>query len=286
METNHLFDDGGPQREFLQVAIRCTSGEEIRVTASSETTIEDFKSQLAETELSVLRDPQLQLIFGGRILSDGWMPLSSYGIVDGCCLLAISARTSTNTPAPQQPQGSYGFDRLVESGFSQEEVAAFRSQFFASSPSAQLLLGNLAANGTDDRAQQLRDLEEAWMNAQNEGQGLDSANGQDIELGPSLSSPTSVPGHVPHSQILFGPDGNPVPPISNVLRMMSAAVTGYGSNADMLTGIFIGFLVPWLPVLMFAMENIVTNRSFKLGLVTGVACNIALGMIRHISFNG
>ena len=64
------------------------------------------------------------------------------------------------------------------------------------------------------------------MNAQNEGQGLDSANGQDIELGPSLSSPTSVPGHVPHSQILFGPDGNPVPPISNVLRMMSAAVTG------------------------------------------------------------
>ena len=60
----------------------------------------------------------------------------------------------------------------------------------------------------------------------------------------------------------------------------------YGSNADMLTGIFIGFLVPWLPVLMFAMENIVTNRSFKLGLVTGVACNIALGMIRHISFNG
>merc|ERR1711959_365641 len=95
-----------------------------------ENTVDAFKFQLGETGVASLSDPRFQLVFGGRILNNGWWTLSSYGVADGCCLLAISSRTNPTTPV-SQPQGSYGFDRLVESGFSEEEVQQFRSQFFA-----------------------------------------------------------------------------------------------------------------------------------------------------------
>jgi hypothetical protein len=48
----------------------------------------------------------------------------------------------------------------------------------------------------------------------------------------------------------------------------------------------LAFLVPWLPLLMFAYEDaqLYVNRSFKLGLLTGVACNLSLGLIRYAAF--
>jgi len=135
-------EEANQAKVLVRVAV---TGDEISLMTDIFATVEAFKQQLKDTENAALVDPNLQLVFGGRILTDR-MQLSDYGIRDGCCLLAISTHVRHRQPhlhvnRVDGTERAYGFDRLVESGFSQEEVAQFRTQFFSSSPSAQLLLG-------------------------------------------------------------------------------------------------------------------------------------------------
>jgi len=263
----------GPSEAQLRVRI-AGSGDELSVTADVSSSVEAFKQQLKETGVAMLNDPNLQLVFGGRILADR-TKLSDHSVCHGCCLLAISTRRRVSNlpiPADGAPDRAYGFERLIESGFSQEEVAQFRAQFLASSPSAQLL-GAGSGEGSS-RTERLQDLEEEWMNAQNFGHGLGSGESDlEAQRQPLLHTQEHVP-------IVLGPEGYPA--ASTTTR--HSAVTGYGSNTDMLAGIVLGFLVPWMPLLFLVMDNAVMNRSFKTGLVTGVACNISLGIVKFVTF--
>lgn len=217
-----------PEIGEVQVAVRCASGRTITVTANLEGSVQTLRNLLTETGLDpALLDPNLQLIFRGRILSELRCSLYEYGVHDGCCLLAVSARVrSANMVSQPQPQGAYGFERLRESGFTEDEIAQFRLQFFSASPSAQLLLGGgpLSSISSEDRLQQLRDLEEGWMNAQNEGRGVQVVVD---ELGANPRRLGNVEQHSAqdqHTHIIIGSNGHPVVRASNSER--SAAVTG------------------------------------------------------------
>jgi len=121
------------------------------------------------------------------------------------------------------------------------------------------------------------------MNAQNEGQGLGSGNLNETgEVDEGYTQHSSLMRWQEHVPIVLGPEGYPLPSTMNAFY--SAAVTGYGSNADMLLGIVSGFLVPWVPLLFLVTDNAVSNRSFKVGLITGVACNISLGVVKFVTF--
>merc|ERR1712146_412561 len=90
----------------------------------------------------------------------------------------------------------------------------------------------------------------------------------------------SYHAHVP---IYFGEDGRPSTNFAN--SGSTSAVTSFGSNGDMLCGVFLGFIVPWLPMLLLVAENATrTNRYFMLGIGTGVMCNLSLGVVRFVAF--
>ncbi len=116
------------------------------------------------------------------------------------------------------------------------------------------------------------------MNAQNQGQGLGT---RDVELGNTPE--TRGRTFVEHVAIVLGSDGYPVQ--STYSGQHSSVTTGYGSTADLLIGMLVGFLVPWFPVLLGFMDNAVTNRSFMLGLLSGVAGNLSLGCVNWIVFD-
>ena len=131
------------------------------------------------------------------------------------------------------------------------------------------------------------------MNEQNSGIGVlgggGTTGGFDLESG--ISSPVQrrrggevENGQDQHQVIMFGPDGLPLQNHMTSVGMGSMAVTSYGNNADMLLGLVVGFLMPWLPVILLIIDEFTTNRSFKVGLVTGVACNISMGLVRYAAF--
>ena len=54
----------------------------------------------------------------------------------------------------------------------------------------------------------------------------------------------------------------------------------------MLAGIVTAFMIPWIPIILFAFEETFINRSFRFGLLTGIACNLSMGLARFASFEG
>ncbi|KAJ1967340.1 hypothetical protein IWQ62_001928 [Dispira parvispora] len=151
-----------------------------------EATIAQFKAKIAARRPAV-RDKQLRLIFGGQLLNDDCTLLQysklkqriesqivhrarpdstsqladTHDVDDSPIFVHCSASERTEVPtANPAPAGQSttteppltGFDRLREAGFSEEDIANFRQQF-------HLFRGN----NTDADPNQIRNLEEEWM---------------------------------------------------------------------------------------------------------------------------
>jgi hypothetical protein len=173
---------------YFSLNVRFITGHTIKVHQTTEnkslesTTTAEFK-QLILRSCMHSREPQIRkeaqekqhirLIFQGKLMQDP-MFLSFYHVNDGdfihCTFSDTPIRTRPQNNVnrqeidPNGPPPPRGFDRLTEAGFDQEDVLFIRNQFYASRPHLLTQFQQGRVTGDD-----LRELEEEWMNEDNLG---------------------------------------------------------------------------------------------------------------------
>jgi len=211
------------------------------------------------------RDPfhVLRFIFRGCVLVPE-VPLHLSGLRFGSVVLVLRTGVSlgdrsdaaAGAAAEAHAAGrAFGFERLVETGFSENEVIEFRAQFHGAATQSPLSPAQL-------------EREESWIRAQG---AQHQSNG---------------PPPVWHRPIVLPCDaGVQLWPISSIPSHDS--LTGVASW-DTVICLVVGFLLPWLPVLlMFALTACDTRstvpRTVRAALVVGAGCNVTLGFVRSTS---
>ncbi|SAM03773.1 hypothetical protein [Absidia glauca] len=101
---------------------------------------------------------KLRLIYNGKILDDDTKPLGDYGIRStGAfvhCMVSDYVQPDPPKNTKNKPSRTGGFDRLLNSGFNQEEIRSIRTQFHR--------MRETPYDGQEP-TEQLQQLEEQWM---------------------------------------------------------------------------------------------------------------------------
>lgn len=215
--------------------------------------------RLAAAEHDPIHD--LRFLFNGRLLSSDALPLRDYGVTYGSRLLAV--RVSLAEPAEDlaraDEHAAYGFERLRETGFSEEDVREFRESFHGV---------HFGAGVLPDEGQMQR--EERWIRAQ----GAHNRNA--AGLAETWLQPLSLP--LRRSGVLD------LWPIS----ALPSSISFGGERRDTVLCLCLGFLVPWLPVVVWMMLSACEGgsrvpRATKAALAVGAMCNVTLGLVRSMS---
>ncbi|KAI9491345.1 DUF2407 C-terminal domain-containing protein [Zychaea mexicana] len=172
--------------ESVDLHIRWNEGQDLVIRASPLDSIADIKQKIRHSAPQA-QDKHIRLIRNGRVLDDA-RRLCGYGIgqlvrdtnskakvpppppVYIHCSVSdyipptpqprpqqsssSSTSTATTSPNNNEPQMSppTGFDRLRESGFSEEDIQGIRARFH-----------RMHGTGGDDNSEEARNLEEQWI---------------------------------------------------------------------------------------------------------------------------
>lgn len=157
-----------------------------------------------------------------------------------------------------------GFDRLLQQGFSQQDIDDLRAQFeqiynITSS-------NNSAINDLEEEEQRrnyVRQLEERWINltvtqgANTTANTSTSTNANNTSATPANENDTEEP--------------NPVPP--------QAELDGY-HNEDLLIGLLIGVFLGVVSIIFILADDTVFNKRQKMAVIAGLFINFSIAIVR------
>eukprot|EP00656_Telonema_subtile_P042599 TRINITY_DN4833_c0_g1_i2.p1 TRINITY_DN4833_c0_g1~~TRINITY_DN4833_c0_g1_i2.p1 ORF type:complete len:256 (+),score=49.71 TRINITY_DN4833_c0_g1_i2:145-912(+) len=219
-------------------------------------------ASVAELRLATAEhDPthELRFLFNGRILGSEHTPLRDYGVTHGSRVPAVRISLAEATVERTAEHAAYGFERLRETGFSEEEVREFRASFHGV---------NFVEGAAPDEPQMQR--EERWIRAQ--GSHNRSAAGMADSWHQPLNLPISTSGRI-HLWPIAGLPGSS---------------SFGGEQTGTLVFLFVGFLIPWLPLVMGLLMTACGSgtripRQTKAALIVGAMCNLTMGIVRSYS---
>eukprot|EP00761_Pharyngomonas_kirbyi_P000497 gb/GECH01000497.1/.p1 GENE.gb/GECH01000497.1/~~gb/GECH01000497.1/.p1 ORF type:complete len:268 (+),score=55.80 gb/GECH01000497.1/:1-804(+) len=238
----------------ITVHVRMTStGDTHTYTARPSETIARFIDVISESQ--DYRDRYVRLVFNGRLL-EPMQTLTDVGIGDGSVVHCV---VSDHVPQHHQQRTALphmsgadggdddgsddgrprGFDRLVETGLSEEDVELMRRQFYAHRH--HLLRGNYSPN-------ELRRIEDEWI---------------DNEASPDQGSEEGMDASAMGRDGDEGMTGGMMTPQQRMPE---------GTNMEMFYGIILGFLLGFLTIILLA-ENAVSRKQ-KTGVLIGLCCNV------------
>jgi len=256
-------------RDLKEIRIRKGTGE-FSVKVSLLDTVASLEREVKNALPECLENPNLRvrLIFQGRMVNENLQAtLASMKIQARSVLHCVvspprdEVRQATSALAASVPPTTLGnmqgFDRLIRTGMTANEVAAIRTSF---RPEVDMY-----ANSSPQRPGESRDayrfrLEEEWMARQGPTSDFVMNVSAFLNDGRTVNS-----GRSPLEQLLEG----------------SGATTGYyeagnatpmGTTQDFFSGVLIGFFIGFL-VLFCVWDRNVSYRH-RLGLLTGVTLSI------------
>ncbi|KAI8330873.1 DUF2407 C-terminal domain-containing protein [Chlamydoabsidia padenii] len=139
----------------ILIHIRWSEGADLSFTVSpfldTPGTLKDHIYQASPHTLN----KKLRLIYNGKILDNDMKPLVVYGLrTSGAFIHCVVSEHVSYTKTTKKATKTTGFDRLVASGFNQEEIRSIRTQFHR--------MHHTAYDGQEP-TEQLQQLEEQWM---------------------------------------------------------------------------------------------------------------------------
>ncbi|KAK6459092.1 DUF2407 C-terminal domain-containing protein [Scheffersomyces xylosifermentans] len=167
-----------------------------------------------------------------------------------------------NTPqAVSTTPNVIGFDRLLQQGFSQEDIDEMRRQFMlydsntASSSGRNDLINDVEEEERNQRAIRLR--EEMWIESTVNGnsgtQAIGAAGGND---GGSLAAQQQVPAQP------------------------SADLDDTNGNEDLLLGLLLGIFLGVISIIFLVADDTVFNKRLRMSLIAGIFINFSFAIIR------
>ncbi|KAK6459973.1 DUF2407 C-terminal domain-containing protein [Scheffersomyces coipomensis] len=170
-----------------------------------------------------------------------------------------------------------GFDRLLQQGFSQDDINDLRRQFYSIySPSMLQSNANREINDLEEEEQRTRDirqLEERWIES--------TVNGNGTTATPTTTnSSANVPGS--------GGNSAGVNTVNPDDRMTGAAQAPAPSqdlddvqgNEDLLLGLLLGTFLGVVSVIFLAADDTVFNKRVKTSMIVGVFINFSFAIVR------
>lgn len=153
-----------------------------------------------------------------------------------------------------------GFDRLLQQGFSREDVNDLRRQFYQIYGQGSAGTSSEIADLEEDETRQrnLRQLEERWIES--------TSNNDATEQG-GIASNTATAG--PET-------GDQVPPQTP----LDADETRI--NEDLLLGFCLGVFLGVISVVFLLVDDTVFNKRQKMAIIAGLAINFSLALVRGL----
>ncbi|ORX59663.1 hypothetical protein DM01DRAFT_253068 [Hesseltinella vesiculosa] len=150
-----------PPNEQLLVHIRFTDAQDLSLYVFPLYDTPSSVKAMIQNEFPSTRSKNIRLIFNGQVLTSNTTILWDYGIRSSNLYMhcAISDFVKHDTTKPMRSKVTCvarGFDRLVATGFNQEEIRSIRSQFHQ--------LQGRPFSEDQDPSDQLLQYEEQWMN--------------------------------------------------------------------------------------------------------------------------
>lgn len=164
--------------------------------------------------------------------------------------------------APQQVSTApavIGFDRLLQQGFSREDIADLRRQF------ARVHLDDSARSNPDTnggiadveeeeaRQSMLRQMEERWIEST-----VMASEAHPREHGPALALDPAIAGTSPPNSDTLERDG----------------------NEDLLLGLVVGVFLGAVAVVFIALDSSVFSKPQKMAMIAGVFINFSFAVVR------
>lgn len=275
--------------------------------ANTLTNIKWIKSMI-RTKVSECSNRRLRLIYGGRVLNETTdfkkevfeprlKQLNDEESSDGAikifihCLIGdiltsqqladenkLDSSVQTRSTAPEV----VGFDRLLQQGFSNEDIRDLRRQFHAIyNPSTGAQENGGAVGGEindleeeESRQRQIRQLEERW---------IESTITPDVTgtTGSSGSAGDRLRPYLTASDQLSNISGNNTtggnPATANTPQVELEEVNG---NKDLLLGLSIGVFLGVLSLVFLAVDDTVFNKSQKMAIIAGMFINFSFAIVR------
>ena len=279
----------------------------LQITTSLERTVDEFSVALLAELGGEAVGQRVRLIASGKMLKAG-DTLASYGLKDGAFVLCVLSTAPPPAPKPVRPVRSAaldavndlvrdlrlgdeghrdrdrnggeeddgepprrGFDRLVEWGLSDEEIVAMRAHFYprvleysAEQPDVE---------GEDAEARVYR-MEAEWIMVQ----GPDSEFAANTHMGGGVGAAVR---QLP--QAGGYPGGGDEDDLERLEGM--GGYDGWGgeradgSQAEFLWGMAMGVLLG--PIMLFWLWERTVSRRQRLGIATGVFCNIFMSLFQR-----
>lgn len=219
---------------------------------------------------------RLRMIFQGRMLEPATAVLKSFKVVHKGvvqCVVAprreeAAAAAAALAAPPTTTTNARGFDRLINSGMTADEVAAIRTSFRPEVDMYQQR--NRSSPGESSEAFRFR-MEEEWMTQQG------PASEFVMNVSAFLSDGRENPGMVQRSALdIFLGSGSGASVSSSHAQNFDDPFMGPppGTTQDFFTGVLFGFFFGFL-VLFCAWDRHVSYRH-RLGLLTGVTLSIMI----------
>ncbi|EER35842.1 conserved hypothetical protein [Candida tropicalis MYA-3404] len=162
-----------------------------------------------------------------------------------------------------------GFDRLLQQGFSQEDVVDLRRQFYSLYGGDNSTGGDIADVEEDENRQnRLRELEERWIestsNTDPQANGRAPLSRDGGSGGPSTATAT-------------GDDDQfqAAPPPSQSLDVDESRI-----NQDLLLGFTIGVFLGVIAVVFLLADDSVFNKRQQMAIIAGICINFSLAIVR------
>lgn len=154
-----------------------------------------------------------------------------------------------------------GFDRLLQQGFSREDVNDLRRQFYQIYGQGSANTSSEIADLEEDEARQrnLRQLEERWIES--------TSNNDAIEQGGTTSNSAPPAGPEP---------GDQVPP-QTPLDTDETRV-----NEDLLLGFCLGVFLGVVAIVFLLVDDTVFNKRQKMAIIAGLTINFSLALVRGL----
>ncbi|CAD1808341.1 hypothetical protein FOB58_000969 [Candida parapsilosis] len=154
-----------------------------------------------------------------------------------------------------------GFDRLLQQGFSREDVNDLRQQFYQiyghdSAGGASSEIADLEEDET--RQRNLRQLEERW---------IESTSNNDATDQEAITSNTASAGPETADQV----------PPQTPLDTDETRV-----NEDLLLGFCLGVFLGVISVVFLLIDDTVFNKRQKMAIIAGLAINFSLALVRGL----